>query len=344
MKARKLFLYFVFCLCLVYPMASSAADAAATQTKLVLSAKPNGAAAGEEIQIRVTASSLNDAYGFELKLAYDTGKLRFVKADSSWSGMSVTPQDKDGVITFAHSLVGSVNKAIDGTSVLATFTFKGIKEGASSISLQSARVINSAVQAESVSATAPLKVVIASGSSHFTDMTGHWAEKAAARAAALGIVTGYSDGRFHPNENVTRAQFAAMIIRMIEPVVTESPAGTASFADAKDIPAWAAAAVGQASAKGIVNGYKDGSFRPASFVSRAEIAAMVIRASGESWDDSAVPAFADANRIPEWAKPAVAKAYELGLMQGRGDNRFEPDAFATRAEAVTLLLNYYDQN
>lgn len=52
--------------------------------------------------------------------------------------------------------------------------------------------------------------------------------------------------------------------------------------------------------------------------------------------------FADAGSIQTWAKPYVAAAQEAGVMNSRGDNRLAPAASATRAEAVTVILNMLD--
>lgn len=73
------------------------------------------------------------------------------------------------------------------------------------------------------------------------------------------------------------------------------------------------------------------------------MAAMIARAlnMGISNDITAT-GFADEKDIPSWAKSAVKTVKDMGIVEGRGGNRFAPDATATRAEAVTIILNLLD--
>ncbi|MCD9025025.1 S-layer homology domain-containing protein [Cohnella silvisoli] len=109
------------------------------------------------------------------------------------------------------------------------------------------------------------------------------------------------------------------------------------------IGAWAQKAVAQAVQAGITKSYKDGSFRPNAEITRAEMAAMIANALKLSIESSAATSFADDKNIPSWAKGAVAAIKKLGLMEGTGTNQFNPNAQATRAEAVTVLLKMLAQ-
>ncbi|MDO3411533.1 InlB B-repeat-containing protein [Saccharibacillus sp. CPCC 101409] len=105
-----------------------------------------------------------------------------------------------------------------------------------------------------------------------------------------------------------------------------------------DLPAghWARAAVDAATAKGIVRGYPDGTFRPAAPVSRAQFAAMLAAAFALP-AAAAEPDFADAAKIGVWARPAVASAVAAGLAHGYPDGTFRPEATVTRAEMAAML-------
>ncbi|WP_407870626.1 InlB B-repeat-containing protein [Paenibacillus sp. P36] len=174
----------------------------------------------------------------------------------------------------------------------------------------------------------------------FGDIAGHWAEEAIRQGASQGITAGYSDGTFKPNLTVTRAQFAVMLMNAIKPAgATEELA----FEDASQIPVWANNAVAEAKQAGIITGYDDGTFRPNAEITRIEMAAMIVKALDLTVELNAATGFADNNEIPEWAKGAVAVLKKTGLMQGTGDNRFNSEAKASRAEAVTVLLRMLEQ-
>ncbi|CAK4836635.1 unnamed protein product [Aphanomyces euteiches] len=179
----------------------------------------------------------------------------------------------------------------------------------------------------------------------FTDIDGHWAKAMIREAATKGILTGYPDGTFRPNHSVTRAEFVTMLAHAIQSIQggNTSPQNnnkdaSLSFTDAVTIGAWAKEAVMYAVQAGIVNGYKDGSFRPNAQITRTELVSMIARALGLSLDTSTATPFADAANIPTWAKGAVEATRKLGIVSGRGGNLFVPLGEATRAETVVLLL------
>ena len=116
-----------------------------------------------------------------------------------------------------------------------------------------------------------------------------------------------------------------------------------TFTDTAKIGAWAQKAVAQAVQAGIIKGYADGTFRPDAEITRAEMAVMIANALGQSIEANAATGFADDKDIPAWAKGSVAFVKQAGIVQGKGDNKFAPQDHATRAEAVTVLLNMLAQ-
>ncbi|MCM3204502.1 5'-nucleotidase C-terminal domain-containing protein [Paenibacillus illinoisensis] len=168
------------------------------------------------------------------------------------------------------------------------------------------------------------------------DIGNHWAAAAIEQAISRGIVNGYADGNFRPNASATRAEFAVMLARAFE-LPASSKALT--FKDADKIPAWAQSFIAQAVEQGIISGYTDETFRASGNVSRVEMTVMLVRALGLPIESNATLSFTDANRVPAWAVPYIAAAYEAGLIKGTGNNRFNPLANATRAEVVTLLMS-----
>ncbi|RJE85217.1 hypothetical protein D3P07_21880 [Paenibacillus sp. 1011MAR3C5] len=171
------------------------------------------------------------------------------------------------------------------------------------------------------------------------DIASHWAEASIKRAVELEFVAGYTDGSFKPNKTVSRDEFVVMLVKALKLQGADS---ALDFADAGSIQGWAKPYIAKALESGLISGYEDGTFRPKASISRAELAAMIVRGLGLAPAEGSKLSYADADRIPAWAKPYVAAAREAGVMNGRGDNRFAPDASATRAEAVTVILNMID--
>ncbi|SFD65711.1 N-acetylneuraminic acid mutarotase [Paenibacillus catalpae] len=179
--------------------------------------------------------------------------------------------------------------------------------------------------------------------SAFADMTGHWAEETVRDAYGCGVVHGFNDGTFRPEGHVSRAEFVTMLMNAV--IDKAAPAGSESeFSDDGNIPVWAAQAIARAKDFGIVNGYADGSFRPNEQVRRAELVTMLAKAAGIKplEPEKVKELFSDASDIPAWAAGYVAALQQAGILQGRGDGKFEPSGQATRAEAAVLLLRIID--
>nr|WP_285891388.1 NPCBM/NEW2 domain-containing protein [Paenibacillus pasadenensis] len=169
----------------------------------------------------------------------------------------------------------------------------------------------------------------------FSDIAGHWGEANIKQAVNIGLIKGYADGTFKPNHTVTRAEFAAMLINAFKPQGT----GTELFFnDAANIGPWAKSLVAQAVQAGYMKGYADGTFRPNSAITRAEMAVAIANAAELSMETNASIGFKDDKDIPTWAKDAVAAMKKIGIVEGNGANIFNPDAKTTRIEAVTVLL------
>ncbi|MCU6797473.1 S-layer homology domain-containing protein [Paenibacillus sp. WQ 127069] len=108
----------------------------------------------------------------------------------------------------------------------------------------------------------------------YTDTTpGHWANAAIDLAADSGLMDGYPDGSFKPEQTITRAEAASIAARL-----SSAAEGSGSFSDT--VGHWAAAAIGKAKAAGVVNGYGDGTFRPEQTLTRAEAVMMLNKLSG----------------------------------------------------------------
>lgn len=117
----------------------------------------------------------------------------------------------------------------------------------------------------------------AEGKVTFADMAGHWAKEDVELLASKQIVNGISDNKFGPDDKITRAQFATLLVRSLG--ITSSNAGGKAIAF-NDVKAsdWYAEAVTLASRAGLINGYEDQTFRPDRNITREETAIMIARA------------------------------------------------------------------
>ena len=177
----------------------------------------------------------------------------------------------------------------------------------------------------------------------FADTAGHWAEADVKLLAAKGIVKGMTATAFAPEAKITRAQFAAILVRALG--IAEQKATGWRFKDVA-ANAWYAGAVEAAAAKGLVSGYPDGTFKPDANITRQELAAMVAKAlayqgKAEALSDTQVndllSRFTDRKEIGGWAIKAAALAAKTNIVQGRTQSQFAPRATATRAEATVMV-------
>jgi len=168
-----------------------------------------------------------------------------------------------------------------------------------------------------------------------TDITGHWAEANIKQAVSDGFVSGYTDGTFKPDRTATRAEFAVMLMNALK---LQGNGADLTFTDTAEIGSWAQKAVAQAVKAGIIKGNEDGTFRPNAEITRSEMAVMVTRALNLTTESNAATSFADDKDIPTWAKGAVAALLKMGIIDGEGRNKFDPQDKISRAEAVTALL------
>ncbi|MCM3747848.1 S-layer homology domain-containing protein [Paenibacillus pasadenensis] len=164
---------------------------------------------------------------------------------------------------------------------------------------------------------------------------GHWAERTLQILAAKHVVQGTSEEQFSPNRPTTRAEFAALLVNILQ----LKPAGEASSFGDVPADAWYADAVAAAVKAGIVSGRSEDQFAPGATITRAEMAVMAVRALGLQVQEGTESSFSDANSIPAWAQAYVAAASQASIMKGMGQNQFAPQREATRAEAAQIVLN-----
>lgn len=165
-----------------------------------------------------------------------------------------------------------------------------------------------------------------------TDISGHWAEKVITQWQEKGLISGYEDGTFKPDNSVIRAEFVIMLNKALG--FTQK--GNVTFSDVS-ANAWYYDAVAIAVEAGYCAGYEDGTFKPNATITRAEAAVMIAKAKELTANTEAADKFADASRIPAWAKGSIGAVSVAGFMTGRTDGTFDASNTMTRAEAVSSL-------
>ncbi|OPX84346.1 MAG: Cellulosome-anchoring protein precursor [Pelotomaculum sp. PtaB.Bin104] len=180
----------------------------------------------------------------------------------------------------------------------------------------------------------------------YNDMQEHWAGDTVQRLAAAGIISGYEDYNFRPENTVSRAECAVMLMRAVGSGDVSSDL-SAAFADRAEIPAWAVNHVAEAVQSGLIKGYPGEAgavfFRPDGSVTRAEWAAIVsrVKVKTELVDNQDI-VFSDQEQIPGWAAGEIKLAVQKGLITGYPDGTFKPENKVTRAEAATIVARLLD--
>lgn len=178
--------------------------------------------------------------------------------------------------------------------------------------------------------------------------TNHWASAAIQQVAVKKIIEGYPGGVFKPSNQVTRAEFAAMLVRAM-------PTDQSKEHPFTDVPAthWASEAINKALAIGFINAndFKNNKFEPNKPLTRAEMAKWMANGLA-SIEADYLQAIKDTKDtllpIPEYYKgglnkadiPYIAVAMGTGLLNGYQDYSFKPQGTTTRAEVAALLIRF----
>src|SRR5665648_448376 len=166
-----------------------------------------------------------------------------------------------------------------------------------------------------------------------SDISGHWAQTTIQSWVDNGLIKGYPDGTFKPDNNITRAEFITLVNRAFEYTKT----APISFTDVNQ-NAWYASAIGVAVEAGYISGYPDGTMKPENPISREEAATIIMRIKNLVANPAAVSVYTDASSIT-WGKGEIGAVTAAKIMQGYPDGSFMPRGLITRAETVIALDN-----
>ncbi len=171
----------------------------------------------------------------------------------------------------------------------------------------------------------------------FSDLTDNaWYHEAVEYVLSEGVMNGYGDGIFGPDENLSRAELAQILYnREGRPEST----GTSIFNDVSS-GKWYTNAIIWANQKGVVGGYGNGLFGPDDPITREQLAVMLWRYAGNPPTANKKLDFTDADETGSFALEAMSWAVENGIITGYGDERINPKGLATRAQAAQMLMRY----
>lgn len=176
----------------------------------------------------------------------------------------------------------------------------------------------------------------------FADAENHWAKASINHMGARMIINGDGSNRYNPNGNITRAEFAAMLVRSLG---IKQSGGQTVFTDV-DVSDWFSSAVQTAYEHKWISGFTDGSFQPNEQITREQAMLMISKAMIATGLNSEVQAaaglaalqrYADQSEISPWAKNSFIDGLEAGMVTGRTGTLLAPKGIMTRAEAAVIM-------
>lgn len=172
-----------------------------------------------------------------------------------------------------------------------------------------------------------------------------WYKSELTELVQRGIINGKGNGIFAPNENITRAEAAKMIVSAMKITSEINPNTKIIFDDVKSGD-WFFKWVMTAAENGIVNGTGDGMFLPNDFVLRSDMAVIIYNAyrhiKGVEPTSRTEYVFADKNEIPEYASDAVDYLVQKHIINGYSDGTFRPNDSLKRCEGAKLIYGFIE--
>ncbi|OAS17706.1 S-layer homology domain-containing protein [Paenibacillus oryzisoli] len=179
----------------------------------------------------------------------------------------------------------------------------------------------------------------------FADATTHWAQQTINDMGSRMIVSGVGSGQYEPDREITRAEFATIIIKALG---LKPDTNSSLFLDV-NASDWYAPYIHTATKYGIISGYENGKFGSLDAISREQAMTIIGRAmalagldvtlaTGE--EDELLAAYVDSSLIDDYAKSGIAASLKIGLVSGRSEGRIAPDDNMTRAEVATIIQKF----
>ncbi|WAA09698.1 S8 family serine peptidase [Fervidibacillus albus] len=315
-----------------------------------------------------------------LKAVSDSGKSLVVKSgalETEFGNSVITDLQTSDIVTFSLALAADTDVETDGSVVSDVYEFSVVSETDDvqtevnefeepvKLTVPVTEAVNDSRKAAAYYVTEDgleyaggkydegtfkfstyhfSQFVIIERDQSFDDVKDHWAKDEVEVLASRMITNGQSETEFNPEGKVTRAEFAVLLARALK-LPTESYEGI--FTDVSEDLDWAYSGIEAAYRAGIVKGVSEEEFAPNEEITREQMAVMIIRAieyaNSELLDGlDTSKAFADEDQISSYALEDVRQAASLGIVEGRGQNKFEPKEDATRAEAAVMIYRLLD--
>ncbi|HYE69756.1 MAG TPA: S-layer homology domain-containing protein [Anaerovoracaceae bacterium] len=176
----------------------------------------------------------------------------------------------------------------------------------------------------------------------FADVARHWAKDSINDMGSRLIVSGSGNGNYSPNKEITRAEFAAIVIRALG-LKTETAKNR--FTDVKT-SAWYAGYVETAVSYGIITGYSNGKFGPNDKIAREQAMTMIARAMKltglystltEAEMSAQISSYVDGVSSSKYAKEGIAACLKTGVVSGKSSGKLAPKDYITRAEVAVII-------
>lgn len=184
-------------------------------------------------------------------------------------------------------------------------------------------------------------------SASYKDINGHWSEKTVTKWLNSNYISGYPDGTFKPNQQLTRAEFITLLNKIKKP----QGKSTKVFNDL-NTSAWYYDDMLKAVKAGYISGFEDDTLRPDAPITREQVVTVLSNVlQDKNGNLEAIKSFNDYKDMASYSKEAFAMAVSKGYLKGYPDNTIRPKKAITRAEAVVLLdkifsteMNFGDKN
>lgn len=176
----------------------------------------------------------------------------------------------------------------------------------------------------------------------FEDVAKHWAKDSVNNMGSRLVINGVGNGLFNPDDDITRAEFAAVMVRGLGLKLKDS--GTV-FSDVS-AAAWYNSAIQTAYNYGLINGFKDGTFHPTDKITREQAMVIIAKAMTITGVDEKLAmnsskrgifAFEDAVKASSWATDDIENVLNAGIVTGRSEAMLAPKANMTRAEVAAIV-------